>query len=381
MTMPFNPAANGAPAPGQQSFPMPPGQTMFAPQQPAQPTQVIQERQWQGYPTSALPPVQQPQQQQVQQPPTPQQQMQAQPMPGYPAQFAPAPQNPQWQPGMPVPTQHPQPQTQPGQQFVPQQPVPQQQQGMPGIDPNTVLQGPAFPPELQGVTLGQAITMYGGMRQLILGLQQRAQTQPPAPQQVPQPQAPAPQPGTQQPGQPAPFDWRNPAPGIAAIVGQLLDERLAPVTQQAALQGAATARNSVAQEVGVQRFAQLEPMVMRYLQGATPQDLANPELWRVAIRTAVGEMTLAGPQQQQQQAAPNGRQYGSAVPFQPGMQNPAPPLQSFFTETPQAGAQAVQGVTLSPQQMWFADQMGVPYADYAQYAQGVPSVLPQGGRR
>jgi hypothetical protein len=371
MTMPFNPVANGAPAPGQQSFPMPPGQATFQAPVPGQPTQITREGPWQGYPASALPPIPQPQPQ-TQPGPAPVPQYGAAPL--YPNQ-----QSPQYQPGMPVPTQHAQPQTQPGQQFVPQQPQQPPQQIPAGIDPNTILQGPQFPPELQGVTLGQAINLYGGMRNLVLGLQQRAQQQHVPQQQVPQPQ-PQQQP-QQQPGQQPPaFDWRNPAPGIAAIVGQLLDDRLAPVTQQAALQGAATARNVVAQELGVHRFAQLEPVLMQYLQGATPQDLANPELWRVAARTALGEMALRG-QQTPQQMQPAAQPYGGATPFRPGMQNPAPPLQSFFTETPQAGAQVQTGVTLSPAEMWFADQMGVAYNDYAAYKGGVPPILPAGGRR
>lgn len=376
MTMPFNPSPNGAPAPGQASFPMPPGQATFQAPTPALPATVVREQGWSGYPASAIPPMPQPAQPQTAaQPQSPFQQPQ-QPAP----QFQQAPQQPaQYQPGMQVPTQYVQPQVQPGQQFQPAQPQAQVPQG---IDPNTILRGPSFPAELQGVTLGQAIQMYGGMRELILGLQQR-QAQVAA--QAPAPQQQASQ--TQQPGQqqPPPFDWRNPGPSLAAIIGPMLDERLgqalAPITQQAALQGAAQARNAVAQEIGVQRFAQLEPHVMRYLQGAGPQDLANPELWRVAVRTAAGELALSG-QQPMQGRAPAAGQYGGAVPFQPGMQNPAPPLQSFFTESPQTGGQAVQGVTLTPQQMWFADQMGVSYADYAAYSQGVPSVLPgQGGRR
>lgn len=396
---PFNPAPNGVPAPGQGSFPMPPGQATFQAPMPAQPAAVVQERQWQGYPVSQLPPMPAPG-------PT-QQPFTGQPQPQYqqsaPQQQAPVgwpqsyqqpqaspqpPQQGQWQPGMLVPTQHAQPQTQPGQQF--QQSAPQQQapQGPPGVDVNTVLQGPQFPQELQGVTLGQAITMYGGMRNLILSLQQRQQQQvmAPGPQQQQAshaPQLPAPQAGQQQ--APAPFDWRNPGPGIAAVVApliaQALDERLAPVTQQAHLQGAANARGTVAQEIGAQRFAQLEPHVIRLLQGAAPSDLANPELWRVAVRTAAGELALNG-QLGAQAPQTLSQQYGGAVQFRPGMQNPAPPLQSFFSEAPQTGGQAVQGVSLNPQQMWFADQMGISYADYAAYAGGIPSQLPaNGGRR
>lgn len=390
---PFNPAPNGVPAPGQSSFPMPPGQATFQAPLPAQPAAVVQERPWQGYPVSQLPPMPAPQQPPVQHAPqnqqfapAPQQQPGQQAPVSWPQSYQQPQPAPQWQPGMPVPTQYVQPQTQPGQQF--QQPAPQQQvQAPPGVDVNTVLNGPQFPQELQGVTLGQAITMYGGMRNLILSLQQRQQQQVMAPaQQTPHAlQNPIQGPGTQQQA-PAPFDWRNPGPGIAAVVApliaQALDERLAPVTQQAQLQGAVNARSAVAQEIGAQRFAQLEPHAMRLLQGATPADLANPELWRVAIRTAAGELALNGQLAAQQAPQTLGQQYGGAVPFRPGMQNPAPPLQSFFTEASQTGAQTVQGVTLTPQQMWIADQMNVPYADYAAYTTGIPSQLPaNGGRR
>lgn len=363
MTMPFNPAGYGAPAPGPAPIPMPPGQATFNAPAPAVPATVVREQGWQGYPTSAIPP--------MPQPPAPQ------PQPG---QFQPAPQpTGQYQIGQPVPTQFVQPQTQPGQQFQPVQPTPQQQ-GIPaGIDPNTVLSGPQFPPELQGVTLGQAVQMYGGMRQLVLGMQQRQYQQ-----VAPQTQAPAPsQPAPGAPAQTPAFDWRNPMPQFQQMIGQMLDERLAPVTQQSQLNAAAQARQAVAAEIGTQRFAQIEPHVLRYLQGATPADLANPELWRVATRTAIGELALNGQGQQQQQPnrQPAGQQYGGAVPFQPGMQNPAPPLQSFFTEQSQQGA-PVQGVTLTPTQMWFADQMGVPHGVYAAHVSGIPEMVPQnGGRR
>ena len=366
MTMPFV-SPNGAPAPGGGTFPMPPGQATFNAPVPAQPTQVIQDRGWQGYPVSQLPPLPQPQ------PQAPQ----PQPQPVFPAPAQSQPTG-QWQPGMPVQTQHPQPSTQPGQQY--QQPG--QPPATPGVDPNFILQGPAFPPELQGVTLGQAIQMYGSMRGLVMDLQRRQQAATPAPASTPAPQPTAPQapaPGTQ----PAQFDWRNPGPSLAAVIGpmleQALDKRLAPVTEQAALQSAAMARNAIAQEVGPQRFAQIEGAVMQYLTGATAADLANPELWRVAVRTALGDQVLRGGN-----PTANGRppQIPGATPFQPGTPNPAPPLHSFFTEQPQAGGQPVQGVTLTPQQMWYADQMGVSYGDYAAYAQGIPPVLPQnGGRR
>lgn len=374
MTAPY-----GAPAPnGQAGYgpppPMPPGQATYNAPMPAPgaAATVIQERGWSGFPAAAIPPMPQdprlnPNPPQGQPPQYPNQQ---------PVYGAPAPAPAQWQPGMPVPTQHPQPQTQPGQGYGPPAGPPQG-----GIDPNTVLSGPQFPAELQGLTLQQAIGMYGNMRNLAIALQQRAgQAAPAAPQaQPPQGQAPA-------AAAPPAFDWRNPGAAFEQIVERALERRLAPMEQDSMINRAGQARNIVAQEIGAQRFAQIEAAVLQYLGGADPRALGDPELWRVAARTAIGDQMLRGNGQAPPQGGiPNNNnpdpRYGGAVPFRPGMQNPAPQLNSFFTETPQAGAQSVQGVTLTPQQMWFADQMGISHADYAAYSQGVPPVNPQGGRR
>lgn len=366
MTAPYGvPAPNGqggwgpppGPPPGQATFTVPPVQ------QGGQAT-VVRETGWSGFPVAAIPPM----------PPDPRF---AQPMQG-------ALPGPQYQPGQPVQTQHPQPGTQPGQTYQPPQGYPQGQPTT--IDPSTILSGPGIPAELQGLTMAQAIAMYGNMRNLAMQLSQRGGQQPPqAPQGPPQQQLGQPTAPVQgQPGQPAAFDWRNPAAAFGQIIEQALDRRLRPMEENAIVTQATNARNVVAQEVGPQRFAQIEASVMQYLHGADPRALTDPELWRVAVRTAIGDAALRG---QQPSQAPNGtipvvRQQGGATPFVPGMPNPAPQLSSFFTETPQAGGQAAQGVTLTPQQMWFADQMNISYADYAAYSQGVPPVNPQqGGQR
>lgn len=373
--------AFGAPAPnGQQGYGPPaqpaPGQATYNVPMPGGPAAtIVQERGWSGFPVAAIPPM----------PPDPRLNPNAGAQPQqWPSQGAAPAQPPyqppaQYQPGQPVPTQHAQPQTQPGQSYQAPFGQPGQPQQTGGLDPNTVLSGPMFPAELQGLTLQQAIGMYGNMRNLAISLQQRAGAaaqQQPAPQAPPQGQQPAPG------QQPAAFDWRNPAASFEQIVERALERRLAPMEQDSMVTRATHARNLVAQEVGPQRFAQIEASVMQYLGGADPRALGDPELWRVAVRTAIGDATLRGGQQPGQAASASDPRFGGAVPFRPGMQNPAPQLNTFFTETPQSGAQSVQGVTLTPQQMWFADQMGVSYADYAAYSQGVPPVNPaQGGRR
>lgn len=378
--------AYGSPGPNGQGAgygpppPMPPGQGTFnAPMPgPGGAATVIQERGWSGFPAAAIPPM----------PPDPRlnpNQPQGQAPQGAPPQYnwPTPPQAPaQWQPGMAVPTQHAQPGTQPGQQYQPPFSQPGQPPQGPSIDPNTILQGPGIPSELQGLTLQQAIGMYGNMRNLAIALQQRGQAQAP-PAAPPQGQPPQGQPPAG--NAPPAFDWRNPGAAFEQIVERALDRRLAPMEQDSMIQRAGQARNVVAQEVGPQRFAQLEAAVLQYLGGADPRALGDPELWRVAVRTAIGDATLRGAQNGNGGIPNNNNpdpRYGGAVPFRPGMQNPAPQLNSFFTEQPQAGGQAVQGVTLRPDQMWYADQMGISYADYAAYSQGVPPVNPaQGGRR
>lgn len=368
--------AFGAPAPnGQQPgygppAPPAPGQASYNVPMPGGPAAtIVQERGWSGFPAAAIPPM----------PPDPRLNPNAgaQPPAAWPPQ---APPSPQYQPGQPVPTQHAQPQTQPGQSFQPGPGQPGAPAPTGGLDPNTVLSGPMFPAELQGLTLQQAIGMYGNMRNLAISLQQRAGA---AAQQQPGPQAPPPGQQPPTPGQqPAAFDWRNPAASFEQIIERALERRLAPIEQDSMVTRATHARNLVAQEVGPQRFAQIEASVMQYLGGADPRALGDPELWRVAVRTAIGDATLRGGQQPGQASPPPDPRFGGAVPFRPGMQNPAPQLNTFFTEAPQQGAQSVQGVTLTPTQMWFADQMGISHADYAAYSQGVPPVNPaQGGRR
>lgn len=295
---------------------------------------------------------------------------------GAPIEGAPPPQRVAPQPAyVPQPTQQPQnaqPFVQP--QMQPQAPAPQAQ---PQLDPNTRLSGPGVPTELQGKTLAEAMNTYNGMRQVVLRAVQGQQ--PGQPAQPAQPQQPAAQP--QQPGQLGQdWDWRNPQAGIAKVVAEQLaplQQALQPVVLQTQLASVKSARDTVAAEVGPQ-FAAVESQVLESLRGADPQQLMNPEMWRIATQRAVGMLAIQGRLPQQaptgpaQQPAYN-QWLQPAQRLQPGQQ-PVPNLSGFFTEQPASGMPVGgQGGQLTANQAWAAQAMGMSPQDYAAWSAGVPS--------
>lgn len=268
------------------------------------------------------------------------------------------------------------PQQQPTQQ-QPLQPTQPQYQAPQGVDLNQRLAGQNVPPELQGRSVGELVGMLNGLRQVHLASMTQQPTQQAAPTQQ---QVPQQQPGGQQNALPA-FDWKNPN----AAVGQVVDDRidrainerllpaLAPVLQQSQLTAATAARNAAASEVGAS-FAQIEPLVLQRLQGMAPQHLQNPETWRIATRAVLGDLMIQGAQRQQAQQ--NVPQQAGLYMGQP-QQNPAPNLNGFFAEQPMQGGPVNSNVQLTQQQARAAELMGMPLADYAAWAIGVPV----GGRR
>lgn len=271
-----------------------------------------------------------------------------------------------------------------------QAPVPQQQFQVPaGVDLNARAYGANIPQELQGRTVGEIIGIANGLRQVHLStLQQPQQPQqpsqgyqqaaPPAPQQ----QAPA--------GQPAAFDWRNPEAGIGRVVAEQLrgfEQRilpaLQPVIQQGQTAAVQSARNLAAAEIP--NYAQIEPLILQRLQGIDPAALSNPETWRVAARVAIGDLALHGQRQQMGLATQTPQQPGMYPTQQVGPgQNPAPNLNSFFSETPMQGGPGPSGPPqLTQQQAAAANAMGMSLTDYAAWNAGSasPQAQPFGGRR
>lgn len=281
-------------------------------------------------------------------------------------------------PSFPAPFRMPQPfQGQPQFQQQPQQGQPQQQQPspqQPNLDPNTRLTGAGIPTELQGKTIAEALQIYGGMRNVMLQ------------QTTPRQQAPA-QPSTQQPQgaptqDPGGWDWRNPQAGIARVVQEQLAPVVAslqPVVMQSNLQQVNAARNVVAAQIP--NFASIEPQVLERLRGADPQQLMNPDMWRVAAESVVGQMALQGrlpaaPQQTQQQTQRFNPWLQPAQNVQPGQQ-PMPNLNGFFSEQPNSGAPNAAPQQLTPTQQWAAQQMGMAPDLYAAWAAGVPTGGPR----
>jgi hypothetical protein len=79
-----------------------------------------------------------------------------------------------------------------------------------------------------------------------------------------------------------------------------------------------------------------------------------------------------------------------AAPGQPGIhpaqqvapgQNPLPNLNTFFSEQPTQGGPGVPQTSLTPQQMAYADAMGMPHAVYAAWSAGVTNAPAAGGWR
>jgi hypothetical protein len=272
---------------------------------------------------------------------------------GHPAQY-----------GLQQPYQYNQPQAQPQNTDPLQQPI----------------YDPRLPPELQGKSYAQLAQMNQGLRQL--HLQQSMQT--PVQQgnvQTPSAQAPA-APAAAPAGQ-VQFNWAKPDESIGRIVedkvGALLDQKLGPVVQQGQMSQAQNARNTVAAEIP--NYAQLEPYILRRMEGMPASDLANPDTWRVAARVVIGDLALGAHAQQQrgqvQQTPqqPTVPQYQGVYPaqfVQPGAQ-PVPNLNGFFTEQPTQGGPGPQGVQLTPAQRNVAAAMGMSDADYIAWGAGVPS--------
>ena len=280
------------------------------------------------------------------------------PFEGTPPYYPPAPQQPMQQ------FTRPQPVVQPGQPMT----VPQmQQQFQPqSTDMNARLTGPGVPPEIQGRTLGEAIAIYNGMRNVVL------QTVP-GPQQPAQPmQAPpaaSPVAGQPQPAQTG-WDWRNPEAGIARVMDERIQQTimpaLQPLLQQNSFQAVQAARNAAAAEIGPV-FAHLEPMILQRLQGANPQTLQNPQMWRTAAESVIGNLSLAHARTQGQPQQP--------LTGQPMMQSqqvgqPTPNLNGFFTEQPTVGGAPGGGNQLTAQQQWAAQAMGMDPATYSSWSSG-----------
>jgi hypothetical protein len=283
-------------------------------------------------------------------------------------QLVPVNVTPAQSPGNPAQQQVPNAQHFGQMQQVPQQQAPapqQQQQQQQALPPDTILRGPAYPPELQGRTVAQAMQIYAAMRASVgqNGGQQQQQQQ-----AAPQQQQAAPQ---QQgvPTDPRAF-FADPAGNTRRLIQEEMQNTLAPmlkpIMQQSAQGAIERARNAflAANPTGNQYLNDMMPM----LQRSTEEQLSNPETWNAVFRYVLGQKVIeaqANPQQPpynpQQQQAP---QWGEAVR--------QTPQGSFFTEssTPNNGQQQGQftagAAQLNSQELMIARQSGLTPEQYAQ---------------
>lgn len=341
MTVPVRPLTGMQPGtqPGQSGQQQQPHPTVGNLGLPGAPVTIEQSRQVQA-------PIQQPQQPAWQMPPMPQQQQQT---------FE---QQPQQQPQQQQPQytqQNPPPNNQPVQRV--------------NIPDHVILDGDGVPPHLRGRTWGQVKQIHTALEQDFVQRQQRpaAQQQQSVPQQRQQTGG-RPQPQTEG----ATDFWADPVGAIRSIVTEQVGQAIAPVTQRTTAMAIQEAQ-SIARQ-GIPDFQHLEAEVIQSISGLAPEALADPRTWQNAADLARGRMMSRGqyqPQQQQQQPQIHQPQQQRG----PGVFVPAPvnPIGAFFTEPSTPPGQQGSVSTLTNDEQYYAQKMGMTNEEYAAWRGGVVS--------
>lgn len=281
-------------------------------------------------------------------------------------------QPPQNQPPQPHPTvpygQFPQQQDQ-GPQQQPRSNVAQ-------MSDDTILDGPSVPAELRGRTFGQVKGIYTALANDWLTRQRNGQQPQGGPAQQPggmvrnqEPQGQPPQQTSQGNGR---SFWTNPEESIGRLVEERVGTILQPVLQQSQGNAVAQARQVAMQQI--RDFGELEGHIMQKIGHMNPQALSNPEVWLNAARLVRGELMERGqyqPRNQNQGGGQFPQQNGQMPQYNSGNSVPAQPHQ-FFTEgptPPQLGE--LGGGSLSPQEQFVAQQMGMKPEEYMMWKGGV----------
>lgn len=267
-----------------------------------------------------------------------------------------------------APQAPPQAQQPSSQQPVPQGPMtnqqmaqPQQQGAFQAADPNMILRGPEWPPELQGKTLREAQEIYNEIRQYALQRYQQEQGRPQGQPQAPNGQQPpqgAPQ-GQQPQGQQPRGDFKSLVQAAVAEALQPVMQQLQPVIQQGTTQQIESALNTVRGEFS--DFRQLEASIRSELRNAPPELLANPDTYRNLYYLKVGQMARSGQRGQQPVFAPPTGQQPQYIGY--GQPPQSPPVGSFFTEAPSAPP-ANQPAAYNPTVVAMAAKFGIPVEQY-----------------
>ena len=250
---------------------------------------------------------------------------------------------------------------------------------------------PAYPPELWGKTLGEAMRYYSVMRQdfMVRNAPQQQPQQPPP--QAPYQRQPVMQPH-QQPQQPAyqPNYGGYQAPQQVPQIQQVQPQGFDPAQMDEIVQRAVSAALGPVQQVTAQsvyqqvrqRFPdwdQFDAEIQMAVSGASPQQLLNPQMWESAYFFVKGRV-LSDPRRQQPQYVPDARDPFNR-PVNGATQTPPP---SVFTESsiPQApgnpgGPGGGNQEAFSPHDIEMARRFGIPVEEYRAWKGGRVPPPPQ----
>lgn len=252
---------------------------------------------------------------------------------------------------------------------------------------------PAFPKELWGKTVGEAMRFYSIMREDFMRRNNPQNPQNPQNQQQPvtdpaAPPAPASQPRSYTP--PAPLAATPPATGFdEASIGRMIQQAVASAfaSSPMAVQVAESTHDRMRREY--RDWMTYDADILQTLEGASAEQLANPETWRTAYFFVKGrKLSEAGqnggqPIYDQSAAgtqpvvfgAPSGAPTITRPPNPPTNDNP-----TWFTEGPSAPpASPAGGVDPrnDPRVIAMAYKHGIPVDEYVQWLGGnVPAMTP-----
>lgn len=275
-----------------------------------------------------------------------------------------APQQPQVQQ-----PQAPQPQVQ--QPAAPQ--APQQPQT---LDPNVRIQaGQGFPPELVGRTLGEAMNIYGVMRQQFISTQQpgaQPQTQPGQPQQ---------QPVQPRPGMP-PANALPTLDNISQVVRAEVKQALGAAVNELQFPSAVARAAEPIDSMPFGKSPEVHNLMRQSMQGLAPEAFTNPNIWVSAYRMAVGQLAESGRLGQLQAQVQQPQQ--PSVPGGPTMSQlngqQWQPAGSFFTESPNGGQQFQNTQQISADERVVAARFKMTDQQYMDWKSGRPATTLPGGR-
>jgi hypothetical protein len=237
---------------------------------------------------------------------------------------------------------------------------------------------PNFPKELWGRTIAEAMRFYSVMREDFMRRNDpRLAPTPEAP-----PQAPAAPPAWRQPSAPP----SPPAPAAPAAPGfdmesmqRMIAETVARAMAPLATQQAETTHERMRREYP--DWMTYEQGVLEALQGASPEQLANPDTWRTAYFYVKGKVTSSQPPAAP--AAPagfSGQWSAAGAPIVTPPPTPPNNEHAWFTEGPSAPPPNPHGAGGDPRNdprvLAMARKHGIPVEEYVLWMNGNVPPMP-----